>query len=137
MVPEILYDPSLYLSPHIFLLAVLVKNRALEEEDLNDDPRKIFDLKPAAEANELPLLIKDEWKDIPLFRQPVRSQRGYVMSEVRPLTQSITGKWIKSVGQRLGFKNNTISYHLRYGAANVLDKSSKTLNVLHVCYVLC
>ncbi|KAI3392396.1 hypothetical protein diail_5747 [Diaporthe ilicicola] len=38
IIPEIMFDPSLYLSPHVFLFAILCRHRAFDMESLNDDP---------------------------------------------------------------------------------------------------
>lgn len=44
-IPELIYDPSLYLSPHIFLLAVFFWCRAFRVDGLNDNTCILMDLK--------------------------------------------------------------------------------------------
>lgn len=65
--PEIIYDQSLFLRPHVFLLAILFCHRAFEAEALNDNPHVLSTLKIHAKANELRLDSKDEVKDLPSF----------------------------------------------------------------------
>lgn len=36
--PEIMFDPTLLLSPHVFLLAILFKYEAFQSDNLNIDP---------------------------------------------------------------------------------------------------
>lgn len=36
--PEIMFDPTLLLSPHVFLLAILFKYKAFQSDELNNDP---------------------------------------------------------------------------------------------------
>lgn len=38
MVPEVIYDPGLFLSPHVYPLAMLFKRPAFRVDELNDDP---------------------------------------------------------------------------------------------------
>ncbi|KAI0971915.1 hypothetical protein F4678DRAFT_460743 [Xylaria arbuscula] len=45
------------------------------------------------------------------------------MSTSKVLTQSMTGKWLNTIGKFLGFKYKTISYSLRYFSGNSLDQS--------------
>lgn len=116
-----MYDPSLLLSPHLLLLAVLFKNRAFQSESLNDDPHLLSTLKVHPNANQLRLTLKDEFSEVFLFRQCEKTVGGIGMPQ-RPITQSMTGGWIKSIGKLLGFEHNTIAYSLRYFAGNRLDQ---------------
>lgn len=38
MVPEVIYDPSLFFGPHVYLLAIVFKRRAFRVDELNDNP---------------------------------------------------------------------------------------------------
>lgn len=122
--PEIIYDPSLLLSPHVFLLAILIRNRAFKNESLNDNPHLLSTLKIHPDSNELRLVLKDELKNEFLFRRTVRGIGGYVMSS-QPISQDITGRWLKAIGKQLGFEHRTITYSLQYFAGNSLDQSSE------------
>lgn len=49
------------------------------------------------------------------------------MSKTQPITQKITGEWIKCIGRILDFEHTTISYTPRYSARNSLDQSGMSL----------
>ena len=130
LVPEILYDPSLLLSPHVFLLAILVHNRAFLNEELNDNPAKISELRISPTASELPLALKPQFNQMPLFRRAQQAANGYRMSDTLAISQAMTGRWISKIGQLLGFEHKTISYSLRYFAGNSMDQSGKYFSVV-------
>ncbi|KAI1260376.1 hypothetical protein F5Y18DRAFT_432324 [Xylariaceae sp. FL1019] len=121
LVPEIMYDPSLLLSPHTFLLSLLFCHRVFVSEALNDNPHTLDILRVHPQSNELCLRIKDSWKEKPLFRKCIKGPLGYVVSD-KPITQNMTNKWINSIGKELGFEHNTVAYSLRYFAGNSLDQ---------------
>lgn len=64
IVPEIMFDPSLLLSPHTFLLAILCRHRAFDPDYLNDQPHRIGELRPVqAGKNKQELPLKDGMQD--------------------------------------------------------------------------
>ncbi|KAG6354084.1 hypothetical protein INS49_005055 [Diaporthe citri] len=121
IVPEILYDPSLLLSPHVFLLAILFRRHAFMLESLNDNPHMLSELHVHPSGNELPLSLKDEIKGRYIFRRCVKTSIGFSMSN-QPISQGMMGGWVKRIGLLLGFERNTICYSLRYMAGNSLDQ---------------
>ncbi|KAI0465727.1 hypothetical protein F4859DRAFT_507826 [Xylaria cf. heliscus] len=104
LIPEIIYDPSLLLSPHVFLLAILYRHRAFETENLNTSPAILNKLRIHPSRNEFPLHLRSNLNNIFIFRRAVKS---------------IT----RRIGVLLGFEHNTISYNLRYMAGNNLDQN--------------
>ncbi|KAF7521542.1 hypothetical protein G7054_g12426 [Neopestalotiopsis clavispora] len=122
LIPEIIHDPSLLLSPHVFLLAVLFRHRAFKAEALNDSPNILHTLKVPQDCFELPLSFKDDIKDKFVFRQAIKTSGGYQMSDTA-ITYSTMKEWIKRIGMLCGFETNTICYVLRYWAGNNLDQS--------------
>lgn len=50
----------------------------------------------------------------------------------QPISQDMTGRWLKAIGKQLGFEHHTISYSLRYFAGNSLDQSSKFKSLYHI-----
>lgn len=121
--PEIIYDLSLFLSPHVFLLAILFKYRAFEVEGLNDHPHKLNMLRVSLKANELQLRLRDELNDVPLFRQAVKTVSGYEMSRDRAINQNITGDWMKKMGRMLGFEYTSTAYMLLTSQATAWTKA--------------
>lgn len=122
--PEIIYDPSLLLSPHVFLLGILFKNRAFKPDALNDNPHDLAGLNIVEGENELLLPIRKELDDVPVFRRAVETPFGFKMSDTQPISQGMMTEWVKRIGELLGFEHSTISYSLRYMAGNSLDRSS-------------
>lgn len=123
MIPEIIYDPSLLLSPHVFLLAILIRHRAFKAQALNDAPEKLCELRVHPTSNELPLTLRPELNDTHIFRRAERTVTGFKTSEKKPIGYSMMSKWVKRIGLLLGFEHNTICYNLRYMAGNKLDQS--------------
>ncbi|KAI8954520.1 C2H2 finger domain protein [Xylaria longipes] len=122
MIPEIIYDPSLLLSPHVFLLAILYRHRAFETEDLNASPAILNKLRIHPSGNEFPLYLRPELDNVFIFRRAAKSMTGYTISDA-PIGYDMMSKWIKRIGVLLGFEHNTISYNLRYMAGNNLDQN--------------
>ncbi|KAH8652841.1 C2H2 finger domain protein [Ilyonectria robusta] len=121
-VPETIFDPTLLLSPHAFLLGILFRHRAflasylvsavqLDNLDIHPDDR------------ELRLPLRDDLDDVPLFRLAVKTATGFEMSLTEPITYGMMAAWIKRIGEILGRLYTTICYSLRYNAGNELDGS--------------
>lgn len=58
-----MFDPSLLLSLHVFLLAISFGHRAFKSEYLNDNPHWLCELQIYSDVNELPLPIKAHLAD--------------------------------------------------------------------------
>ncbi|KAI1271427.1 C2H2 finger domain protein [Xylaria sp. FL0933] len=123
-VPEIIYDPSLLLCPHVILLGILCYHRAFVNEGLNDDPHSFAGLDIYDGENELLLPLKAEFDDMPVFRQPCRAETGghYVMGTSPVHAGTMTTRFT-AIGELAGYEHNTISYGIRYGAGNTLDQN--------------
>lgn len=77
--PEIMFDPSLLLSPHIFLLALLFRHRAFDSDLLNDKPHMISTMEISDSTDELELFLKDNMRDKFIFRRCIKASMGFVM----------------------------------------------------------
>lgn len=124
-VPEIIYDPSLLLSPHVFLLGILFHNRAFHNDALNNRPSQLGTLDIHKLEAELPLPLKKELKDVFLFRRTTKDQYGYKMSN-QPISQGMMSGWVKRIGELAGFEFPTKCYNLRYMAGNSMDRSGES-----------
>lgn len=125
LIPEIIYDPSLLLSPHVFLLALLFRHRAFRAENLNNNPHALADLDIYEGEHELPLPLKAEFDDVYVFRRAEQDPAGgFTMSESQHISSSMMTAWVKRIGELLGFEYTTICYSLRYAAGNNLDGTS-------------
>lgn len=130
-IPEMIFDPSLALSPHIFLLAILFKHRAFLAEDLNNNPDSLHRLRISPDSRELQLFLKPEMQDVYLFRKPIKEFTGWSLSR-DPIPYLTMAQWVRRIGRLSGFESNTICYSLRYMAANNMDRNG-TINVPLPC----
>lgn len=126
VLPEIIFDPSLVLSPHVFLLGLLFADRAFDRVDgeevlvsANQLPR----LRIRDECNELRLQLDPKLDDVPVFRMSEQTLQGIGISPDQPLPYSTLEPWVKKIGAITGFRQITRPYSLRYGAGTALDSS--------------
>ncbi|KAI9146617.1 C2H2 finger domain-containing protein [Paramyrothecium foliicola] len=121
-VPETICDPSLLLSPHVFLLGILFRHRAFQAKRLvscRDIER--LDIHPG--ELELPMPLRSDLNDTFVFRRAIKMVTGYEMSATERITYGMISGWIKTIGAIMGVEYSTIAYSLRYNAANSLDQS--------------
>lgn len=121
-VPETLFDPTLILSPHVFLLGVLFRHEAFRAPLLTS-ASCLQGLYIHPGERELRLPLRQDLKNVPLFRRAVKTPKGLEMSLTDSITYGMMSGWIKRVGQLLGRLHTTICYSLRYNAGNELDGS--------------
>ncbi|QLI67036.1 uncharacterized protein G6M90_00g030440 [Metarhizium brunneum] len=122
-IPENLYDPSLLLSPHVFLLGILFRHRAFRATSLAS-PAQLANLDIHPQERELPLPLRDELKETHIFRRAVKNLTGFELSQDKPISYQMVAQWIRKVGEVLGLEYPTIPYNLRYNAANEFDRSA-------------
>ncbi|KAI2959645.1 hypothetical protein CBS147352_10781 [Aspergillus niger] len=126
ILPEIIFDPSLVLSPHVFLLGLIFADRAFdrcEGEEVLVSASQIPRLRIPDERNELPLHIDPALDDVPIFRKSERTLQGISISPDEPLPYSTIEPWVKNIGVYTGLPQVTRPYSLRYGAGTALDSS--------------
>ncbi|KAJ5627605.1 hypothetical protein N7490_009833 [Penicillium lividum] len=133
ILPEIIFDPSLVLSPHVFLLGLLFADRAFDRVDgeevlvsANQLPR----LRIRDQCNELRLQLDSMMDDVPVFRMSERSLNGIGISPCNALPYSTIEPWVKRMGVITGIKQVTRPYSLRYGAGSALDSSASVSDSL-------
>jgi hypothetical protein len=91
ILPEIIFDPSLVLSPHIFLLGLLFADHAfvrVDGEEVLLSANQLSRLRIRDECNELRLQLDPELDDVPVFRMSERSLHGIGISPDQPLPYS-------------------------------------------------
>ncbi|KAG6358485.1 hypothetical protein INS49_014369 [Diaporthe citri] len=69
MIPEIIYDDTLLLSPHVFLLGILFRHNAFRSESLNKNPGALADLRIWKDDKELLIPLRRDLDEVPLFRR--------------------------------------------------------------------
>ncbi|KAJ5507903.1 hypothetical protein N7527_010046 [Penicillium freii] len=133
ILPEIIFDPSLVLSPHVSLLGLLFGDRAfkrVEGQEVLFSADQLPRLNIPEDCNELPLLLDPALDDVPVFRQTERSLQGMSISPDKPLPYSTLLPWVKTIGVITGFRQVARPYSLRYGAAKALDNSGSVSDSL-------
>ncbi|KAI9769856.1 MAG: hypothetical protein M1840_003850 [Geoglossum simile] len=127
--PEIIFDPSLILSPHVFLLGLIFADRAFAAPNLTS-ARQLSGLDIRPGYQQLELLLKPSMLDVPVFRKSVRTGYGYEISPHEPLSYATLLSLMKAVGVIAGFLQPTRPYCLRYGAGNEFNQSSDVSDAL-------
>lgn len=118
------YDDSLLLNPHIFLLGILFRHKAFQPETLVS-PDQLWMLHIHPDERELPLPLKNDLKDVYVFRRAIKTVTGYEISQNTPIPNGTMAQWIRRIGEILGLQYSNIAYSLRYNAANGLDDSGQ------------
>ena len=122
-IPQGIFHRSLLLSPHLFLLTLLFRHSAFDEESGLTCPEDIEKLDIHLGENELPLPLRRDLDEVFIFRKAIRTLTGYDISSNEPVTYGTMARWIKAIGEVLGIEYNVICYCLRYLTGNSLDQS--------------
>ena len=85
----------------------------------------ILEIEPS--CNQLPLPLKPEMDDVPVFRSVVRTMYGWAVSPSKALTYSVVRSSMARLGQITGFKQVTRPYALRYGAGKAFNENGGRL----------
>ncbi|UQC77422.1 C2H2 finger domain-containing protein [Colletotrichum lupini] len=120
-IPETMFDPSLLLSPHVFLLGIIFRYRAFCAPSLTS-PHHLQSLDIHPGEKELPLPLREDLNQTFIFRRAVETLTGYQMSRNQRISYGMMAAWVKRIGEIMGLKDPTIAYNLRYNAANVFDQ---------------
>ncbi|KAK1975244.1 C2H2 finger domain-containing protein [Colletotrichum cereale] len=129
LIPKTMFDPSLLLSLHVFLLGILFRHRAFRAPSLTSpDQLKKLDICPG--ELELPLPLQEDLNDTYIFRHAISTGTAYVLSPNKPISEVMMGAWFKRIGELLGLEYSTILYSLRYNAANRFNQSANVSEAL-------
>ncbi|KAJ5904727.1 uncharacterized protein N7473_001643 [Penicillium subrubescens] len=133
-IPEIIFDPTLVLSPHVFLLGILFRIGAFKslstDSPVLDCPEKLYRLRVLQGLGEQELKLKDEIMDQHVFCQALREADGIRFAPEKPLTRGWLGYRMKRGGEITGFAEVAKPYCLRYGAAKAFNDSPDVSNEL-------
>lgn len=122
-IPEIIYDPTLVLSPHVFLLGMLFKVQAFKSPSIYS-LEKLYSLNVLQGMNEQELPLKDEILDNFVFYQAVREAEGVRIAHNLQLSSASVRHRMKIGSQITGFKQVTKPYVLR--ETNALSPTAKS-----------
>jgi hypothetical protein len=121
-IPEIIFDPTLVLSPHTFLLGMLFKAKAFLDPSI-DSPEKLYSLNVLKGLGEQELPLRGELDDEFLFCQVVREANGIRIARNKQATADWFRYRMKKGGQIIGIKQVVKPYVLRDGCAKKLNES--------------
>lgn len=121
--PETIFDSSLLLSPHTYLLGLIFYHKAFQAPSLTS-PEHLSKLDIHPGELELPLPLKQNMDDVFVFRDTIKTALGgYVLSANKQITYQMIAGWTKRMGELAGFIIVVILYTLRYNSANEFDNS--------------
>lgn len=128
-IPEIIYDPTLVLSLHVFLLGMLFRIGAFKNVSLDGPvvncPENLYSLGILNGLNQQELKLKDEILDQFVFYQAIREADGVRIALDQQLSSATVRYRMKWGGEITGFEQVTKPYGLRYGAAKAFNDSCK------------
>jgi hypothetical protein len=103
---EVIFDPSLVLSPRVTLLGLILADNAFLAPNLTS-AKKIgqLDIQPGYE--QLPLHLKPEMPNILIFRKSIRTLCGWKISRDQQLPYSTFLPWMKKLGVFTAFPQFT------------------------------
>ncbi|EQL32851.1 hypothetical protein BDFG_04959 [Blastomyces dermatitidis ATCC 26199] len=130
--PEIIYDPTLVLSPHVFLLGLLFHAKAFKSPYIRC-PEDLYDLGILDELNEQKIPLRDDLAENFLFCQVVREGEGVrIAHEIKATTASLRNR-MKKCGEITGFEYPVGPYAFRRAAGkewNETDVSDSLQNLM-------
>ncbi|CAG8311204.1 unnamed protein product [Penicillium nalgiovense] len=133
-IPEIIFDPTLVLSPHVFLLGILFRIGAFKslskDGPVMDSPEKLYRLRVLHGLGEQELKLKDEILGQNVFCQALRGPGGIRIALDERLTRGWLSYRMKRGGEITGFAEVAKPYCLRYGAAKAFNDSPDVSNEL-------
>ncbi|KAI3017333.1 hypothetical protein CBS147347_10329 [Aspergillus niger] len=132
--PEIIFDPSLVLSPHVTLLSMLFYidgfKRFSKTGPVLDSPENLYSLGVPDGKGQQELLLKEELADKFVFCQVERESIGYRLVLEKRMTASMVRSRMRRGGEITGFDQVAHPYNLRYAGAKEFNNSSEVTDAL-------
>lgn len=75
----------------------------------------------SADKGGMELKVKREKLDIPIFRQPERTDTGYRTSDTMPLKASTWARILREIGKLMGLLISLTQYYFRRTVINILN----------------
>ena len=123
-IPNVPNEPCLLLCPHITILALLFTDQAFAASSLTS-PEQLFRLRIAPGQKQLPVPLKEEITERPLFRRCKNAVRGVQISEEEALADTTLRCQMTNLGSIIGIELPTGPYTFRRGNRQALDNSSE------------
>ncbi|KAL4960586.1 uncharacterized protein BDV14DRAFT_140260 [Aspergillus stella-maris] len=135
MIPEIIFDPSLILSPHVFFLGMVFYLQAFGIEPVTgqylDSPETLYNMEIPKGCGSLKLPFKEELADNFVFCDFERDSNGHWQPDTA--TRMPKGKpnyRIRETGMILGLDQACYPYLMRYAGAKNLNRSPEVTDSL-------
>ncbi len=123
-IPDVPNEPCLLLCPHITMLALLFADQAFAAPSLTS-LEQLFRLRIAPGQKQLPVPLKEEMADRPLFRRCKNTVESIQISEEQALADTTLRPQMTNLGSITGMELPTGPYTFRRGNGQALDNSSK------------
>ncbi|KAJ5871101.1 uncharacterized protein N7529_003454 [Penicillium soppii] len=122
MIPEIIYDPSLMLSPHSFLLGMLFHDETFRAPGIRsmEDLRRLL-LGGGRQQMEVPLKL--EKAEHFVFCKVEANKGNIKFHRYRPNSVGSLSGQLQTFGEIAGFKWSLFTHRFRYGGGTILNKS--------------
>lgn len=120
ILPEVIHNPTLILSPHVFLLSLLFHMRAFANIS---SPEQLYRLRVPSACNELLIPLRTELDEDFLFCDVKPTNDGYKLTPGVKFSSSRIRYYMKQGGEETGFGQVTKPYCLRDGAAQTFNQS--------------
>jgi hypothetical protein len=88
-------------------------------------PEQLGRLEVEPGRNQLPLPLRSDLGNIPVFRKAIRTLHGWGVSPNLQLPYSTVAPWMKKLGAITGFRQIARPYTLRYAAGKAFDDNGK------------
>ena len=99
---KIIYNPTLVLSPHVFLLGMLFKARAFKSPSI-DCPERLYSLKVLKGLNEQLLPLQDNMNNEFIFYKAIREAQGVRIARKLQVSSGSIRYQMKVRGKITGF----------------------------------
>ncbi|EDN09613.1 conserved hypothetical protein [Histoplasma mississippiense (nom. inval.)] len=133
-IPEIIFDPTLVLSPHICLLTMLFHIGGFKSISTSgpvlDCAEKLYSAKVLDGKGQQPLLLKDELLDKFVFCQTEPTSTGFKICLDQRMTPSMVSSRMRRAGEITGFEEVAHPYNLRYAGAKAFNNSEEVTEAL-------
>ncbi|KAL8626100.1 hypothetical protein Q9189_008220 [Teloschistes chrysophthalmus] len=123
-IPDVPNEPCLLLCPHITMLALLFADQAFAAPSLTS-PEQLFRLRIAPGQKQLPVPLKEEMAERPLFRRCKNTVESVQISEEQALADTTLRPQMTNLGSITGMELPTGPYTFRRGNGQALDNSSE------------
>ncbi|KAH8432442.1 uncharacterized protein LDX57_010078 [Aspergillus melleus] len=132
-IPEIIFDSTLVLSPHVCLLGMLFYIKGFKSITATgpvlDSPEKLYSLEVLDGLGQQELKLKNELLDKYIFCPTVRETTGFRIAVEKKLLASTVTSRMRRAGQITGFEQVTKPYLLRYAGAKAFNSSGAYLSI--------